>query len=404
MRVLLIDDEPLYYKIIAPELDKAGYELEYAKSGLKGLETISVFNPDLLIVDLKLSDIDGFEIVQRLRHDPHFENTPVVFITSHTDLGDKLKAFELGVDDYLIKPFEPEELVARLGILARRGQAIKIVQQMETKKETSSTLVAFHSLRGGVGCSSLAVNFSLAMNSIWEKPTLLVDAILSSGQVAMMLNASPKSTLENCLNVPLNNIDDSIVEELICKYKSGLQYVAAPKYPVATDTFTQDFWNLIIGKFKRNYDYIVVDVDHDFSDMTISLLNLAKYIFLVVTPEMASLRAAVNALYIYDYLDFNPEKVKVILNHNTNITGIKQVQLEKALGHKFDFVLPFEPNEVLRAINFGEPFFLKDPELPLSSMIEDLAYAVSDPVHKNLPPAAPTAAWKRVNNRLAKNT
>jgi pilus assembly protein CpaE len=402
MRVLLIDDEPFYYKLISPVLNKAGYEVEYARSGTKGLEMIPTYNPDMIIVDLRLPDLDGFQIIQRLRRDPNFSHIPVVFITGETMLDEKLKAFELGADDYLVKPFQPEELVARLGILARRGQAMKLVQQLEKKEEVVSTTIAVHSLRGGVGCSSLAVNLALALNQIWMRPTLLIDGVLAAGQVAMMMNESPRSTWETCLDLQASAIDDGVADELTNQHKSGLFYVAAPRFPISADTFTNEFWGAILDKFKRRNEHIVMDTAHDFSDITISMLINANYIMLVVAPEMGSLRAAMSALTIYDQLGFAPENIKLTLNHNSNAEGIKQAQLEKVLGRPFDFVIPYEPREVARAINFGEPFILKNEELPLSIVLEDVAYDLSGEIHKNIPPAAPSPAWKRVTGRLAK--
>src|SRR5215217_1715779 len=129
MRVLLIDDEQFYFKLLGKALKEADYELEYAKSGNEGLTKIPAFNPELLIVDLKLPEMDGFQILERLRRDPKFSYIPVIVITSQDELSEKLKAFDLGADDYVVKPFQPEELVARMGILARRGRAMRIAQK-----------------------------------------------------------------------------------------------------------------------------------------------------------------------------------------------------------------------------------------------------------------------------------
>jgi len=107
MRVLLIDDEQFYLKLIQKKLKESDYELEYAKSGSEGLAKMQAFDPGLLIVDLKMAEMDGFEVLERLRRDPKFSHLPVIVITAKDELSEKLKAFELGADDYIVKPFQP---------------------------------------------------------------------------------------------------------------------------------------------------------------------------------------------------------------------------------------------------------------------------------------------------------
>ena len=400
MRVLLIDDEPFYYKLLNRPMKDAGHEFDYSKTGKDGLAKISATKPEVIIVDLRLPDISGHDILERLRRDSEFSNIPVIVITAKNELGDKLKAFELGADDYLIKPFQPEELVARMRILARRGRAMKIVSQMEKSDEKLTTIVAVHSLRGGVGTTSISVNLALALNQIWAKETLLVDAVFSAGQVAMMLNTKPRFSWEDFAEIELKNIDDELIEHVASKHPTGLSFIAAPRSPISVDTFSDEFWKIVLTKLAKQYEFIVVDTAHDFTDITIQMLNFANNLVLVVAPEMSSLRAAMSALDIYDKLGFPPEKIKLLLNSNSSIVGIRQAQIEKVLGHPVDFVIPYEPDEVIRAVNFGEPFFLKNSALPISVKLEDMAYILSNEIHKNLPPAAPTDAWKRVAGRL----
>ncbi|HXD12107.1 MAG TPA: response regulator [Anaerolineales bacterium] len=396
MRVLLIDDEQFYFKLIRKTLKEAEYDLEYAQSGNDGLAKIPVYNPELLIVDLKLPGMDGFQVLERLRRDPKFAHIPVIVITAQDELSEKLKAFELGADDYLVKPFQPEELVARMGILARRGKAMQIAQQLETKGKSSGALITVHSLRGGLGCSSIVVNLGLAFYKLWSKPTLLVDGVLTAGQVALMLDAKPSATWENLVGMEAEAIDDDVVGEMMGSHKSGVRYIASPRYPIAADTFSHEVLKVFADGLRSSNDFILVDTSHDFSDMTIHMLSMSSTILLVMAPEMASLRTTVSAFEIYDRLGIPLEKVKVVLNNNSSSPAIKQAQLEKVLKRNVDFVLPFEAGEVNRALNFGQPFILNNPDLPICLNLEKMAYALSDESHKAIPPVAPSATWKRV--------
>jgi pilus assembly protein CpaE len=398
MRVLLIDDEQFYFKLIRKTLKEAEYDLEYAQSGNDGLAKIPVFNPELLIVDLKLPGMDGFQVLERLRRDQKYSHIPVIVITAQDELSEKLKAFELGADDYLVKPFQPEELVARMSILARRGKAMQIAQQIEAKGKPEGALITVHSLRGGLGCSSIVVNLGLAFYKLWAKPTLLVDGVLTAGQVALMLDAKPTATWENLVGMEVESIDADVVGEMMNSHKSGVRYIASPRYPIAADTFSHDTLKVFIDGLKTSNEFILADTSHDFSDMTIHMLSLSSTILLVMAPEMASLRTTMSALEIYDRVGLPLEKVKIILNNNSSSPAIKQAQLEKVLKRNFDFVLPFEAGEVNRALNFGQPFILNNPDLPICLNLEKMAYALSDDSLKAIPPVAPSATWKRVTS------
>lgn len=399
MRVLLIDDEQFYFKLIQKKAKESDYELEYAKSSSEGLAKISSFEPELLIVDLMLPDMDGFQILERLKRDPKFSSVPVIVITAKDELDQKLKAFELGADDYLVKPFQPEELVARMGILARRGWAAQ-AQSKSADKAKDASLCVVHSLRGGLGCSSIVVNLGLAFQKLWGKSTLLVDGVLTAGQIALMLDARPTATWENLVGINEETLDDVVVSEMICEHKSGIRYLASPRYPIAADTFSTDILKLFMDRLKTQNHFIIADVSHDFSDMTINMLSMSDSILLVMAPEMASLRSTMGALEIYDRLGISVDKVKIVLNNNSSNPAIKQSQLEKVLKRKIDFVLPYEAGEVNKALNFGQPFILTNPDLPICLALEIIAYQLSDQSLKALPPAAPSTTWKRVSAQL----
>ena len=251
-----------------------------------------------------------------------------------------------------------------------------------------------------MGCSTIAVNLAVAFRQLWLKPTLLVDGVLVAGQTALMLNSSPQVTWADFAGLKAEYIDKDVTSKLEQNHHSGINYVASPGTPIAADSFSDDFWPAIMDVFNQVNDFIVIDVAHDFSNMTIHMLDAASQIILVISPEMASLRSAVCALEIYARLGFIPERIFVVVNQNFDGNGVKQSQIEKVIRRPVDMMIPYVPYDFIRAINFGEPFILKNPDSPITGLYEDAAFWLSNDFHKNIPPLAPTPAWKRVNSRL----
>jgi pilus assembly protein CpaE len=399
-KVLFIDDEPLYYRQIQPVFKEQGHDLHYAKTGMEGLAEVLTFVPDVIITDVRLPDLTGYEIADRLRRDPRFNRIPIIFVTGQGELKDKLKAFELGADDYLVKPFQPEELVARLGILLRRTEALKAVSNLEATNRQTATIVAVHSLRGGVGCSSIAVNLAIAFQQLWAKSSIILDGVLNSGHVGLMLNSSPQVTWADFAGVQPKDIDLEGYSKLVRSHNSGVKFIASPTVPIAPDSFVENFWPGIINYLSEMNHFIVLDTPHDFSNISIQMLTAASNIILVISPEVASLRSAVGALTIYQKLRFDPNRIFVVVNQVFDASPIKQAQIEKVIHRRVDMMIPYIPNEFIRAVNYGEPFVHKNPDSPITGLFEDAAYWLSNDIHKNIPPAAPTQIWRRVNNRL----
>jgi DNA-binding response OmpR family regulator len=116
-RVLIVDDDPLMLRLVKTNLDREGFRVFAASGGEEALKIAAVELPDLVILDLMLPDLDGFEVCQRLRQ---FSMVPVVMLTARGEQVDKLSGFEVGADDYLTKPFAPAELLARVRAVLRR--------------------------------------------------------------------------------------------------------------------------------------------------------------------------------------------------------------------------------------------------------------------------------------------
>jgi two-component system OmpR family response regulator len=122
-RLLLVDDEDNLRSMLQAALRHNGFDVVSVASGRAALEAVSAQHPDLVVLDIMLPDLDGFDVCRRLRADGH--KTPVLFLTARDGTEDKVRGLTLGGDDYLVKPFSIDELVARVHAVLRRVGAAK---------------------------------------------------------------------------------------------------------------------------------------------------------------------------------------------------------------------------------------------------------------------------------------
>ncbi len=119
-RLLVVDDEPNLLRAVAACLKSEGYEVNTARSGREALMQLAEAVPDLLVSDIRMPGMDGYQLARQLRGSPRTALVPIVFLTAKDETADRIEGFRAGVDAYLTKPFEPEELIAVVdGILSR---------------------------------------------------------------------------------------------------------------------------------------------------------------------------------------------------------------------------------------------------------------------------------------------
>ena len=119
-KILVVDDEPQILKVLIAYLEKAGYQVFSASDGISALSVFQKENPDFLILDLNLPGMDGLDVCKAIRRD---SNIPILMLTARVEEADRLIGLELGADDYVIKPFSPREVVARVKTILRRAAA-----------------------------------------------------------------------------------------------------------------------------------------------------------------------------------------------------------------------------------------------------------------------------------------
>lgn len=125
-KLLLVEDDPHISKFVIMELEHEGYVVNHVASGLHALKEIEKTFPDLIILDVMLPELDGFQVLEEVR-DSYGNDLPIIMLTAKSDVKDRVKGLKSGADDYIPKPFEIEELFARIeAVLRRKGITEKI--------------------------------------------------------------------------------------------------------------------------------------------------------------------------------------------------------------------------------------------------------------------------------------
>lgn len=194
--ILVIEDDPIAAKLMQYQLERKGYQILIASNGVQGVKMIQVNPPDLLLLDLMLPGLDGFEVLNRLRADPQTADLPVVIVSAKSQPGDKQMAARIGANAYLTKPYDRAELLALIrSLLSERqekaapcGTCVVLVAPHEGEAAPVALYVGL--ALAGQGKTATAVDFhpfSIAHSLLLDLPPRLVPVSLSDPETASQL-------------------------------------------------------------------------------------------------------------------------------------------------------------------------------------------------------------------------
>lgn len=206
MRVLLIEDDPMIGKSLKQALQHQGMSVDWTKSGLEGEEAAAVGDYAAILLDLGLPDKNGIEVLRSVRLSGN--KTPLVVVTARDEIDDRIAGLDLGADDYLVKPFDSRELVARIRAVVRRrsGAATSVLQTPHLTLD-----LATHELTYGDTSRILSVREFGLMRALMEHP----GSILSRAQLEEHLYGWDEEVESNALDVLIHSLRKRFDKDLI---------------------------------------------------------------------------------------------------------------------------------------------------------------------------------------------
>ena len=210
LTILVADDDPGTRLSISDYLELSGYLVVSAEDGRTALDMVDEYQPHLIVTDITMPQMDGYELVRQVRRQPAFRLLPVIFLTGRTNTQERILGYQLGCDAYLPKPFDLEELGAVIRNLLERVQMIQIEWRMRSHpSETTENHVAS---TGKPKANAIAITLDLTARE-WEVLDLLTDG-LSNAQIGDRLHLSSR-TVEKYVSSLLRKTETSNRAELV---------------------------------------------------------------------------------------------------------------------------------------------------------------------------------------------
>jgi len=369
-RILIVDDDRDSLKLIGLMLQRRGYEIVAAQSGTQALAKVESDMPDLIILDVMMPDLDGYEVCRSLRADPKTASTPIIMFTAKTRVDDKVAGFQAGADDYLTKPIHPAELTSRVEALLLRSARAR-----EATPAVTARVIGFLGSKGGVGTTTLALNVAVALaqpDGDQEKRVVLAEMAVGAGNMGLQLGLTHSAGLVTLMSKPPEELDARVVEAQLASHSSGVRLLLAPPEPRANLLPVRQV-EAVLRQLDRMCDYLVLDLGTGLDDATRAVIRQCRYVVLVTEPQHVALRLAQSAIAELAAMDVLREKIGVVLsNRAPSAATVAKSAVEGLLGEVIS-VIPPAPELAFQATETGTPLCLLQPGSLVSSQIRDLA-------------------------------
>jgi CheY-like chemotaxis protein/MinD-like ATPase involved in chromosome partitioning or flagellar assembly len=350
-KILIIDDDVDTLRLVGLMLQRQGYQIVAANNGEQGLAHADAEAPDLILLDVMMPQMDGYEVARRLRANPETANIPILMFTAKTQLDDKVTGFEAGADDYLTKPTHPTELQAHVKALLSRSSKGRGTNPPSTPTEPAAYFTGVLAPRGGLGVSTIAVNLAVSLLKKTNGDVILAEFRPGQGTIGIDLNLSSSGGLVDLLCSNPTDITRARIREELATHQSGLKFLPASFQPRDSSLManTAQFESLI-GRLAFMGAFVVLDLG---SGLPASVQKFVKNLheILVVTEPMPATLIHTRAL-IEDLVDLGVDlrKISVVANYRIRSDlHLSVAQIQEQLGHQVAISITPAPEVIQHA-------------------------------------------------------
>jgi len=379
-KILIVDDEFDTLRLVGLMLERQGYVIVAAENGQQALQVLKKEKPNLVLLDIMMPGMDGFEVARRIRADDEVSNIPIIMFTAKTQVEDKVAGLEAGADVYLTKPTQPRELFAQVKVLmARARKSITTPLPRETQR---GIMIGVTAAKGGVGVSSLAINLAITLHNLTNNRTLVADFNPGRGDISWDLGFAAKGGLNRLLEQDAATITPEIVSNELALHDSGIHLLLASQSPKEAVQLTQGTkFKAVASQLPHIAQWTILDLGSHLFPATQSLAKLCDEILIVLEPTPTNVNQTKALIDDLATLEISGDRVRTILiNRIRSSIQLNWKQVENDLGYKLAAVLTPAPELAFQASVSHIPMVMQQPGNITAQQYQKLASTI---MHEN---------------------